>query len=361
LHARSHPGKSPKLNAQIEEIVTYPQGRLRVLLIAATLLFAVTGVHAASSKAVMAYYESSGSTAALHSFYSYMNQLPTDTFGTDIQGNVSGTAPAAALSFAQSKGMLTFATISNFGATDFDPQIAHAIVNSPARKSRFIASALLVVQTSHYSGVNIDFESIPHKDRAAFSSFVRDVATAMRAQGLLTVVSVPAALNGNPNDSWTGAFNFKTIGHDADIFQLMTYDENGPWGPPGPVAGLDWVNACLKYAVSVVPSTKISLGIPAYGYDWNTTKSTGVQVPWKTIPALIAKTGATPQWDAATSSPFFNYQAKDGSNHVVWYEDATSIPLKSGLVLSNNLAGVSVFALGFEDQSFWLAVHSVGF
>ena len=46
---------------------------------------------------------------------------------------------------------------------------------------------------------------------------------------------------------------------------------------------------------------------------------------------------------------------------MVWYEDATSIPLKSALAVSYNLAGVSVFALGFEDLNFWQAVHAGGF
>ncbi len=341
--------------------MNHPQKLLSVLLFTAVAAFGATGVDPASSKQVMAYYEASGSYASLHSFYRYMNQLPTDTFGVDIRGNVSGSAPATALSFARSKGMLTFATISNFGTTDFDPKIAHAVVTNPTRKARFISNALKVVQASNYSGVNIDFEAVPHKDRAAFSSFIHDVAAAMRDGGYLTVVSVPAELKDDPNDSWTGAFNFRSLGRDADILQLMTYDENGPWGPPGPVAGMDWVTPCAQFAASVVAPSKISLGVPAYGYDWNTTLATGIQVPWKSIPALISSTGAIPQWDTTSSSPFFTYQAKDGSSHVVWYEDTTSISLKSRLVVSEDLAGVSVFALGFEDRDFWLAIHSRGF
>jgi spore germination protein YaaH len=46
---------------------------------------------------------------------------------------------------------------------------------------------------------------------------------------------------------------------------------------------------------------------------------------------------------------------------VVWYEDEKSIPLKSALAVSNNLAGVSVFALGYEDLSFWQALRAGGF
>jgi len=62
--------------------------------------------------------------------------------------------------------------------------------------------------------------------------------------------------------------------------------------------------------------------------------------------------------DAASSSPYFTYTATNGSNHVVWYEDTRSVPLKSALTVTYNLAGVSVFALGFEDATFWPAVIS---
>jgi spore germination protein len=318
-------------------------------------------VPAASTKVVLAYYESGGSYAALVHFAPSLNEVATDTFGVDDQGNISGTAPKAALKVAHSKGMLTFAAVSNFGVSDFSPHIAHLVLTDQKARTHAISGMLRLVKEYGYSGVNIDFEAIPRKDRAAFSSFVRTVSQRMHAAGYLNMVSIPAALSDNRYDSWTGAFDYKALGKSIDIFQLMTYDENGPWGPTGPVAGLDWVDACVKYAVSVVPSGKISLGIPAYVYDWNLTAGTGVQVHWANIPALIARTSATPQWDAATSSPFFSYQTEGGASHVVWYEDATSIPLKSALAVSYNLGGVSVFALGFEDQSFWDAVHAGGF
>ena len=54
----------------------------------------------------------------------------------------------------------------------------------------------------------------------------------------------------------------------------MTYDQNGSWWTtPGPVAGKEWMRRALQYAVSAVPSTKILMGLPAYGYDWNLTKN----------------------------------------------------------------------------------------
>jgi spore germination protein YaaH len=331
---------------------------LAFLVVVAVLTLDLFSTAQSPKKAVMAYFEGSGSANSLHEFASYLDQIPTDTFAIDKRGKVSGAAPVSALNFARAQGMRTFATVSNFGATDFVPGIAHAILNSSEIRAQAIQNMLNVVETYDYSGINIDFEAVPHEDRGAFTAFIRATAKTMRSAGYLTVVSVPAELQDDPNDSWTGAFDFKALGRDADILQLMTYDENGPWGPPGPVAGLNWVEPCVRYAVSVVPSRKVSLGIPAYGYDWDLTKGMGYQIYWHQIQTLISKVGAAPQWDAATSSPYFTYTAANGTSHVVWYEDAQSVPLKSKLAVRYDLAGVSVFALGFENRKFWEAVSS---
>jgi spore germination protein len=309
-------------------------------------------------KAVMAYFEYSGSDHSLRTFAFYLNQIPTDSFAIDREGTVSGTAPVGALAFARKNGMQTYATVSNFGNLGFVPLIAHDIIVHPKIRAKAIQNMLAVVQTYGYTGVNIDFEAVPHKDRKPFTAFIHAVGEAMHAAGYLSVVSIPAELEDNPNDSWAGAFDFKALAPEADILQLMTYDENGPWGPPGPVAGLDWVEPCVQFAVSVVPANKISLGIPAYGYDWNLTKGTGVQVYWKLIPALIAKMNAVPQWDVSSSSPYFTYTSPSGASHVVWYENTQSIPLKSQLAVTYNLMGVSVFALGYDDQTFWEALST---
>lgn len=114
-------------------------------------------------KTVMAYFESSGSDHSLRTFANYLNQIPTDTFAINREGNVSGTPPLGALKFARSKGMQTFATVSNFGKAGLVPIIAHDILNHPAIRAKAIQNMLAVLNTYGYSGVNIDFEAVPHR------------------------------------------------------------------------------------------------------------------------------------------------------------------------------------------------------
>jgi spore germination protein len=316
---------------------------------------------AAPSRKIMAYYGDSSSLPALKADTATVDQLPTDSFVITGAGAIHGSAPKQALAIARANKMQTFATISNYGATDFSPSIVHMFLHSPAAVNAFIDNVKKLLSASGYSGVNIDFEAIPPGDRAVYTSFCTALYKAMHADGRLVALSIPAMQKDDPSDSWAGAYHLSVLGKVTDIVQFMTYDENGPWGAPGPVSGLDWVAASVKYAAGVVPSSKVSLGLPAYGYDWNLTAGTGGSIDWKAIPALLKQTGATAQWDAKSSSPYFHYTASNGAKHVVWYENARSITAKSRLVPAHDLAGVSVWVLGADNADYWKAIHAAGF
>ena len=127
--------------------------------------------------------------------------------------------------------------------------------------------------------------------------------------------------------------------------------------PPG-VAGAEWALACDTYAASVVTPSKILIGLPAYGYDWDLTASTpphyvGRTVPWTGFAALIAQGGAVTHWDAKAESPYVDYTSSDGHVHEAWYEDPRSLQAKTAAVVSLGLGGISMWALGDEDASFW--------
>ena len=308
---------------------------------------------------ILAYYAfDDDSYSSLVHYGKSIDQISTDTFTLSDKGRIGGKPPTKAIRLARSQGARAYACISNYGETDFDPALAHTIVTNPVVIGSIISDLLALLKANRYDGVNIDFESLHKKDRRAFTAFVRRVSTRMRTAGYKTIVSVPAELRDDPNDSWTGAFDMASIGRCVDVVQLMTYDESGPWADPGPVAGIDWVRSAAKYAVSVVPASKLSLGMAAYGYDWDTTHRTGVSVNWHMMSTLITKCGSAPVFDKKSGSPHFQYTSGDGSHHTVWYENPKSIHQKAKLASTMKLAGVSVWALGKEDASFWKAVNA---
>jgi spore germination protein len=311
---------------------------------------------ARAAPAIMAYYEGGSSAQSLKRFAGDLQIVAADLYAVDETGKVTGSVPKLLKKTAESDRIQLLITVSNYGAHGFSEKIAHAILTPGKAQNAAIAN--MVSAGIGYAGVNLDFENVRHTDRAAYTAFTQKLAVSLHQAGQIEVLSVPAETQDNPHDSWSGAYDYAVLQQSADLLQVMTYDENGPWGPSGPVAGLDWVTACLTFTQSVVPAAKISLGLPAYGYDWNLTAGGGKSVSYAAIPALLVKTGGTPQWDAPSSSPWFSYTASNGAAHVVWYENAQSIALKTALATNSAVSGISVFALGFDNADFWQAVLS---
>ncbi len=314
------------------------------------------------------YTGTQASYSVVQSFSAYVNVVSSDVFAVRMDGSLAGGDDFDVLAYDQAHGIDTYACVSNYNsdpAVDgFDAALAHAAIVT--HKDTVIANLVSLGQQSGYTGINIDFENLAYSpniedDRATFTAFIHDLAAALHAQGLKLVISAPGKTEDLPADTWGYPFDLAALGQEADYIQLMTYDQHGPWGEPGPVSGANWVEDCLAYAVSIMPASKLLIGLPAYGYDWDLAASspqTGRYVAssfsWVDLPGRLAQTAAKTHWDAASSSPYLTY-TKNGHNHVAWYETPQSIQIKTALVGRYRLAGLSVWSLGQEDLSFWQA------
>jgi spore germination protein len=331
---------------------------------ATTTSTTVTSTTTVAPKTVLGYYTvyytgDKGSYNSLSNFGNSMNAISTVTFSANSLGGIDGIAPSDGMTLASSKNIKSYAVIQNLTNGVFDGALAHNLLSSTALEQNVVNSAVALVKKYGYKGINIDFEDMQAADRPYYSKFVSDLSTALHNNGATLLLSTVAKTSDMPTAAWSGVYDYAALGAAADQVQIMTYDEHGPWGAPGSVAGMPWVTKVVQYATSVMPSSKVLIGLPAYGYDWNTTAGTGKAVTWKNMPNLITTTGATPKWDATTQSPYFTYTAAgDGSQHTVWYENSQSIQAKTKLVNLYNLGGVSMWRMGLEDASFWQAVQA---
>lgn len=315
---------------------------------------------------VLAYYTGSPeSFAALQEHAARINVLSSDVFAVEPDGGISGKDVRDAAGFAAAQGIQTYACVSNYNAhpavDDFDPRLAQAAVVTHRQET--LAALMELARDAQYAGINLDFENLAfsddiRRDRRDFTAFVTELAQRLHAAGKRLIVSVPAKTEDSPEDEWSYPFDMAALGREADYLQLMTYDQHGPWSDAGPVAGADWVEACLRYAVSRVAARKLLIGLPAYGYDWNLDSGGAEYFGWKALNARLDLPGARVDRDEESGSPYVKYISA-GQRHVAWYEDAQSLRLKTGMARNYALGGVSIWALGTEDAAFWRAVAGV--
>lgn len=310
-----------------------------------------------NEKIVLGYTTSKESSyQSLKEFHEYLNTIAMDTYAFDTDGNLSGEAPENQLEYAKQHDIDTYAVISNFGKTDFDPDIAHAVMNDKEAKSNFISQLVQLAAENDFTGVNIDFEAIYPEDRDLYSDLIKDTAEALKEHNIQTIVSVPAKGIDDPANDWSWPYNYEEIGECADYVQVMTYDENGSWSEPGSVASMDWIENILTFATESINPDKVIMGLPAYGYEWNLSNpDQNKLIEWDQIHSMLNDYDIDPKTNEETASMHFNY-TEENQEHIVWFEDERSLQKKSSLTNTYGIAGVSVYALGHESESFWKAI-----
>jgi spore germination protein YaaH len=138
-------------------------------------------------------------------------------------------------------------------------------------------------------------------------------------------------------------------------------------GPVAPLFGgkKEWdsdISEHLQAFLDSVPSEKILLGIPFYGYEWQTTSreaqahtfpESGSTASFKRVQNLLQEKETLKvqeHWNEAALSPYISYE-EDGEIYVVYYENSRSISYKLDFVNQLDLAGVAIWALGYEGDS----------
>lgn len=190
-------------------------------------------------------------------------------------------------------------------------------------------------------GLDADFEYIPETDRDAFFAFLDNARERLHQYGFFLQVDLaPKTCAQQPGLLYV-AHDYAVIGSIADTVLLMTYEWGYAYGPPMAIAPLPQVEAVVRYAVTEIPTWKIQLGIPNYGYDWTLPYEPGrraVTLGNEEAVRLAAQVGAEIQFDPVSQAPTFQYQTA-GTIHQVWFEDARSVQAKFDLIERNQLVG----------------------
>ncbi|MGI6129317.1 MAG: glycosyl hydrolase family 18 protein [bacterium] len=270
-------------------------------------------------------------------------------FGITAQGGLVDQTNPEALAVARTYGIPILAIIHNFASPEFGPLIHHVLINPIIRRA-LVDNILAMMQQYRFAGVNIDFEFVPPEDRPCLTAFMTELAARLSPAGFLVTISVPAQLEDNPNHPFSGAFDYPALGAVSDQVYVLAYDEH--FTIPGPIASIGFVRQVLTYALSVIPVSKVMLGMPVYGYDWSETGGIPRTLSYQQAIALAQRTGATIRYDEQAQEPTFEYTV-NGIRHIVWFENARSFAAKLNLARELGLPGIGVWRLGLEDPAVW--------
>ena len=272
---------------------------------------------------------------------------PTWFYLTDTSGNIASIASADYVSQAHEKGLQVWGLIDNFTQEVSTTET----LSSTAARQNIISQLIQAAKDVGMDGINVDFESLSEDVGIHFLEFLRELSIECHKNNLVLSVDNPV-----PED-FTSHYDRAEQGRVVDYVIIMGYDEHYVGSEAGSVASLPWVEQGIQDTLDEVPAERVINAIPFYTRLW---KNTGGNVTSEAIgmdqaQQTIADNNVETYWDKTTSQNYGKYDI-DNSTYQIWLEDAQSVAEKVKLVSKYDLAGVSAWKLGFENNGIWQVI-----
>lgn len=252
-----------------------------------------------------------------------------------------------------------------------DEEKIYSLIDDPILHAKtLIAEVTPIMKKYNFKDLNIDIESFKEASdeaRVKFSQFFKEVRKGVDENNLGTLsidvsptIFVKKYLV-DPN----------TITPLADYLMVMAYDYHYPGslvtGPVAPLQGAGTISeldteAPIKEALKIVPKQKIILGLPLYGYSWETItdfpKSATIPASAlvysnRTIENMLSKCAScSARVEKEAQESYLIYKDQEtGTYHQIFYPDKRIMQVKVDYAKSMDLGGIGLWALGYDGPN----------
>ena len=295
------------------------------------------------------------------------------------------TEPLAAL---RNAGMTIIPTI-----TDGTEKLVLAnLISKPVTRKQVVDAIVATVASQNYDGIDLDFEGFAFIDpnttwKATAPNwvlFIKELSAALHAQKKILSVTTPYLFDPAEKQKGYFVYAWADIAPFIDRLRIMTYDYST--SRPGPIGPIAWTEKTVKYAVSIMPASKVYLGLPGYGKDW-VTKVEGVcpsnlakiitpsakagTFLMRDAASIAATYGAVPTYNEKFAEVTFSYkreysgQTSSGlsttctASRTAWHQNAQSFSVRAQLVAKYQLGGAAQWVIGQEEPLAMVAIRDV--
>ncbi|MFC4778760.1 glycosyl hydrolase family 18 protein [Paenibacillus sp. GCM10023252] len=286
---------------------------------------------------------------------STVNTLSPRWYFVGALGNLTDTTDSSLVAWAKNNNKQIWAMVGNRS----DEGATHQLLSDAAVRVKAVQALTAAAKKHGLQGLNIDFENVGARDRAAFTAFITELGTELHAAGKILSVNVSP----DRGTSWTEAFDYAALGRQADYIVMMGYDEH--WGgqaEAGSVASISYVDEALRKLSLQVPGSKMILALPFYNRDW-ALDSHGRSVSSEVISLteqnhrMKRQPSFQLKWDGEAGQYRAAYRLS-GVQHRIWMEDGRSLAVKIEKAQSHGAAGLAYWYVGGESSDIWPSVRN---
>jgi cellulose synthase/poly-beta-1,6-N-acetylglucosamine synthase-like glycosyltransferase/spore germination protein YaaH/peptidoglycan/xylan/chitin deacetylase (PgdA/CDA1 family) len=259
----------------------------------------------------------------------------SDTVITDIDSH--------ALLLMRNNKIPVIPMLSNYYHDKWDGSAVHKFISSPAKRKALIDNLINLLGKNKFQGINIDFETLTESKDEDLSEFQKELYEAFHKKGLIVTQDIPP---------FNTDYNLKDLSKCNDYVVLMAYDLHYETSKPGPVSPINWVEEAVVNVLKFLPSEKLIVSIPTYGYDWP-DGDVGNDITFEEAVVTAKESEGEIDFDNDYYNLDYEYYDDNDHRHQVWFSDAATCFNTMRLAADYNAAGVTLWRLGGEDKRIW--------
>lgn len=243
------------------------------------------------------------------------------------------------------------------------------LLNQPEQAAQNLISDVTPIMKEHnFKDLNLDIEftkEASEEARAKMTRFIKETKNGVGQNklGTLTIDISPTAFIKKY------LLNPKEVEPYVDQMVIMAYDYHYigslVTGPVAPLRGATEsaefdADSGIKEALKIVPAKKLIMGIPLYGYEWETLKdfprsatipSSGLTASNQRIFELIKNCATcSAKVDPQAHENYIIYKdTETNSYHHLFFLDQTGLEARVKYAQELGLGGIALWALGYEQ------------
>ena len=247
-----------------------------------------------------------------------------------------------------------YAIVTNgFNSVNFNKNTLSQLLSSEQGKGLVIKNILREVEEKNLNGVIIDFKNVLKEDNENLLQFIREITSVFNLNNKEVIFNI----------SVSNYINYLKVIDSANYTIITTYDIRDVKSlTSGSTGEFLKIKECVNNIIDKdgKNSEKIILGLPLFSILWVEKNSIIIESKTYNINAIesyLLENNLEIKFDEESGQ---NYaQMKKGSLiYKMWLEDGTSMKNKLKFTKDNNLKGIALYKIGYDNQNVWDLVDS---
>lgn len=292
----------------------------------------------------------------------FLTYLTIFNYKITINGELIGDDESEIIQLAKSYGVAPIMFVSTLTANGTsNREVFFELLQNRDTQDRVISSILHILHTKGYYGINIYLEYVNLENIDTIANNIKRAADLFHAEGFRVLVTLSPRVNIEKYGVSFDHIDYSKFAANIDAVVFTTYEWGMTYSYPSSVTPVIILRELLNYAVSIIPSEKILIGLIPFGYNWQLPYIPGyskANMVTSDSALLIAAENNIPiQFNEQSQAPYFFY-IQEYNLHLLWFKDARSFDAISDLVSEYNLQGLSIWTIMNFNAQMWFIINT---